>query len=82
MITAKQRRILDYLHEFQRKGLTMPSYAEMVEGLGLSSKSHAHRYVMALEERGFIRRLPGRARAIEVIKLPKSKCCPHCGERL
>jgi repressor LexA len=72
MLTAKQRELLLYIQE--RLGATgvSPSFDEMREALDLKSKSGVHRLISALEERGFIRRLPNRARALEVVKLPES----------
>src|SRR5271154_3071243 len=72
MLTKKQSELLRFIHErLQAEGVP-PSFDEMKEALDLRSKSGIHRLIMALEERGFIRRLPNRARAIEVIKLPES----------
>ena len=72
MLTAKQRELLLFIH--QRLGATgvSPSFDEMREALDLKSKSGVHRLISALEERGFIRRLPNRARALEVVKLPEA----------
>lgn len=72
MLTAKQRELLLFIH--QRLGETgvSPSFDEMREALDLKSKSGVHRLISALEERGFIRRLPNRARALEVVKLPEA----------
>ena len=70
MLTRKQRDLLDIISEgIAREGVP-PSYEEMKKALGVSSKSGIHRHVIALEERGFIRRLPNRARAIEILKFP------------
>ena len=70
MLTQRQYELLFLIHDqIQRTG-TAPSYEEMRDQLSLHSKSGVHRLVSALEERGFIRRLPHRARALEVIKLP------------
>ena len=71
MLTAKQRELLMFID--QRLGQTgiSPSFDEMREALDLKSKSGVHRLISALEERGFIRRLPNRARALEVMKLPE-----------
>ena len=70
MLTRKQRDLLDFIHtRVQRDGVP-PSFDEMREALDLRSKSGIHRLIMALEERGFIRRLPHRARAIEIVRLP------------
>jgi repressor LexA len=71
MLTAKQRELLMFIK--QRLGETgiSPSFDEMREALDLKSKSGVHRLISALEERGFIRRLPNRARALEVLKMPE-----------
>ena len=71
MLTAKQRELLIFIK--QRLGETgiSPSFDEMREALALKSKSGVHRLISALEERGFIRRLPNRARALEVLKMPE-----------
>jgi len=73
MLTAKQRELLMFID--QRLGQTgiSPSFDEMREALDLKSKSGVHRLISALEERGFIRRLPNRARALEVVKLPETR---------
>ncbi|MCX7341587.1 MAG: transcriptional repressor LexA [Hyphomicrobiales bacterium] len=70
MLTRKQHELLRFIHERLREAGVPPSFEEMKEALDLRSKSGIHRLIMALEERGFIRRLPNRARALEVIKLP------------
>ena len=70
MLTRKQHELLVYVHQtLQRTGVS-PSFDEMKEALQLKSKSGIHRLITALEERGFIRRLAHRARALEVVKLP------------
>jgi len=72
MLTRKQQLLLQFIHErLQAEGVP-PSFEEMKEALDLKSKSGIHRLITALEERGFIRRLPNRARALEVIKMPES----------
>lgn len=71
MLTRKQHELLRFIHERLREDGVPPSFDEMKEALDLRSKSGIHRLIMALEERGFIRRLPNRARAIEVVKLPE-----------
>ncbi|MEM9333163.1 MAG: transcriptional repressor LexA [Pseudomonadota bacterium] len=72
MLTKKQQLLLQFIHErLQAEGVP-PSFDEMKEALDLKSKSGIHRLIMALEERGFIRRLPNRARALEVIKMPEA----------
>ena len=72
MLTRKQYELLRFIHERLKEAGVPPSFDEMKEALDLRSKSGIHRLITALEERGFIRRLPNRARAIEVIKLPES----------
>src|SRR5580704_5221511 len=72
MLTRKQFELLRFIHERVKEAGVPPSFDEMKEALDLRSKSGIHRLITALEERGFIRRLPNRARAIEVIKLPES----------
>ncbi len=72
MLTRKQLELLMFIHERLKEAGIPPSYEEMKEALDLRSKSGIHRLITALEERGFIRRLPNRARALEVIKLPDS----------
>ena len=67
MIGKKHRALLDYIDAYQRRNRCCPSFEEMMEGLGLKSKSGVHRLIKALEERGCIRRMPGLARAIEII---------------
>lgn len=70
MLTRKQVELLRFIHERLTENGVPPSFDEMKEALDLKSKSGIHRLILALEERGFIRRLPNRARAIEVIRLP------------
>jgi len=72
MLTAKQKELLLYIHERIKETGVSPSFDEMKEALDLASKSGIHRLITALEERGFLRRLPHRARALEVLKLPDS----------
>jgi repressor LexA len=72
MLTAKQKELLLYIHERIKESGVSPSFDEMKEALDLASKSGIHRLITALEERGFLRRLPHRARALEVLKLPDS----------
>lgn len=72
MLTKKQLDLLEFIHKrVQRDGVS-PSFDEMKEALDLRSKSGIHRLITALEERGFIRRLAHRARALEIVKLPDS----------
>src|SRR5215831_4584507 len=70
MLTRKQFELLRFIHERLTETGVPPSFDEMKDALDLRSKSGIHRLITALEERGFIRRLPNRARAIEVIKQP------------
>jgi repressor LexA len=72
MLTRKQLELLRFIHERLKEAGVPPSFDEMKDALDLRSKSGIHRLITALEERGFIRRLPNRARAIEVIRLPDS----------
>ena len=72
MLTRKQNELLRFIHERLRESGIPPSFDEMKEALDLKSKSGIHRLITALEERGFIRRLPNRARALEVVRLPES----------
>ncbi len=72
MLTKKQKNLLLFINKKLRASGVSPSYEEMKESLNLKSKSGIHRLISALEERGFIRRLPHKARALEVIKLPET----------
>lgn len=72
MLTKKQSELLRFIHERLKESGVPPSFDEMKDALDLKSKSGIHRLIMALEERGFIRRLPNRARALEVLKLPEA----------
>lgn len=72
MLTRKQHELLCHIHERLKANGISPSFDEMKEALGLRSKSGVHRLITALTDRGFIRRLPHRARALEVLKLPES----------
>ncbi|MFD1326605.1 transcriptional repressor LexA [Mycoplana ramosa] len=72
MLTRKQQELLLFIHERMKETGIPPSFDEMKDALDLASKSGIHRLITALEERGFIRRLPNRARALEVIKLPEA----------
>ena len=71
MLTRKQHELLMFIHERIKESGVSPSFDEMKEALDLASKSGIHRLITALEERGFLRRLPHRARALEVVKLPQ-----------
>ena len=70
MLTRKQYELLMFIHERVRETGIPPSFDEMKEALDLKSKSGIHRLITALEERGFLRRMEKRARALEVLKLP------------
>jgi repressor LexA len=72
MLTAKQRELLLFIHARLKETGVSPSFDEMKDALDLASKSGIHRLITALEERGFLRRLAHRARALEVLKLPDS----------
>jgi repressor LexA len=71
MLTRKQHELLMFIHERIKETGVSPSFDEMKEALDLASKSGIHRLITALEERGFLRRLAHRARALEVLKLPE-----------
>ena len=71
MLTTKQRDLLKFINDETNKRGVPPSFEEMKDALNLKSKSGIHRLIMALEERGFVKRLAHRARAIEVLKTPK-----------
>ena len=73
MLTHQQEKLLQFINNFQLKSNITPSFDEMKDGLGLKSKSGIHRILSALEERGYIRKLNNRARAIEVLKFPNNK---------
>ena len=72
MLTKKQKNLLLFINKKLRSTGVSPSYEEMKESLNLKSKSGIHRLISALEERGFIKRLAHKARALEVIKLPET----------
>lgn len=71
MLTAKQHELIRFIQQRLEETGISPSFEEMKEALDLKSKSGVHRLISALEERGFIRRLPNRARALEVVKVPE-----------
>jgi repressor LexA len=81
MLTKKQSELLRFIYERLRESGVPPSFDEMKNALNLRSKSGIHRLIMALEERGFIRRLPNRARALEVLKLADSSTPLNLGGR-
>ncbi len=70
MLTKKQHELLVFIHSRLSEGAVSPSFEEMKDALNLRSKSGIHRLISGLEERGFIRRLAHRARALEVVRLP------------
>ena len=70
MLTRKQHELLCFIHDRLGETGVSPSFEEMKDALDLKSKSGVHRLISALEERGFIRRLPNRARALEVLRMP------------
>lgn len=72
MLTSKQKELLLLIHHRVQETGVPPSFEEMKEALDLKSKSGIHRLITALEERGFLRRLPHRARALEIVKLPEA----------
>lgn len=77
MLTRKQHELLRFINERVRETGVPPSFDEMKDALDLKSKSGIHRLIMALEERGFIRRLPNRARAVEILRLPDISPAPR-----
>ncbi|WP_439574875.1 transcriptional repressor LexA [Phreatobacter sp.] len=79
MLTRKQNELLRFIQERLKESGVPPSFEEMKEALDLKSKSGIHRLITALEERGFIRRLPNRARALEVIRQPEQSAGPARG---
>src|SRR6201993_2764032 len=81
MLTRKQYELLRFISERLKESGVPPSFDEMKDALDLRSKAGIHRLITALEERGFIRRLPNRARAIEVIKLPELASAAGNGRR-
>lgn len=79
MLTKKQLDLLEFIHKRMQRDGVPPSFDEMREALDLRSKSGIHRLITALEERGFIRRLAHRARALEIIRLPEALGSGHTG---
>lgn len=84
MLTVKQHELLNFINERLSATGVSPSFDEMREALDLKSKSGVHRLISALEERQFIRRLPNRARALEVLRMPEvaSSAAPRAGKSL
>src|SRR3954452_22942892 len=79
MLTKKQHELLMFINQRLSATGVAPSFDEMKDALKLRSKSGIHRLISGLEERGFIRRLPHRARALEVMKLPEESAAPAPG---
>jgi repressor LexA len=73
MLTRKQHELLHYIHQHLNAHGVSPSFDEMKDALGLKSKSGIHRLISGLEERGFLRRLPHRARALEILRVPDGR---------
>ena len=86
MLTKLQKNALDFIAEFESISGTSPSYTDIAKALGIASKSGVFHLLRRLEERGFIRRMKYRARAIEIIKRPSavtwSSTCPTCGQEI
>src|SRR6201996_6322405 len=76
VLTRKQNELLLFINKRLNDGVVSPSFDEMKEALRLKSKSGIHRLITGLEERGFLRRLPHRARALQVLKLPEAAAMP------
>ncbi len=76
MLTAKQQQLLMFINDRLLNSGVSPSFDEMKDALGLKSKSGVHRLINALEERGFIRRMANRARALEIVKMPEIQAAP------
>ena len=81
MLTAKQHELLLFIQRKLEETGISPSFEEMKDALDLKSKSGVHRLISALEERGFIRRLPNRARALEVLRQPENVTAPAARRR-
>ncbi len=81
MLTRKQLELLLFINERLKEEGVPPSFEEMKDALNLQSKSGVHRLIVALEERGFLKRMPNRARALEVVKLPESHSPSLTGKR-
>ncbi|NVJ70108.1 MAG: transcriptional repressor LexA [Alphaproteobacteria bacterium] len=82
MLTAKQNQLLQFIQERLATSGVSPSFDEMKDALGLKSKSGVHRLINALEERGFIRRMANRARAIEILKTPDVVPASHSSDNV
>ena len=77
MLTEKQHQLLSFLIEHQAEHDISPSFDEMREAVGLASKSGIHRLISGLQERGYIRKLANRARAIEILRHPGAATLPE-----
>ena len=73
MLTRKQNELLGIIEHYAQTNKVTPSYEEMAKLAGINSKSGVHRLIMGLEERGYIRRLPNKARALELLRSPEGK---------
>lgn len=83
MLTKKQQKLLLFIHGYIQKNGICPTFDEMATGIDQGSKSGIHSLITALVERGFIRRIPNRARAIDVIKLPANAAeTAFCGFKI
>ena len=82
MLTRKQHELLMFIHTRIKETGVSPSFDEMKDALDLASKSGIHRLITALEERGFLRRLAHRARALEVVKMPEQAGAPAAAQRM
>lgn len=80
-LTPKQQECFDYVESHLKRGYC-PSYQEIAEGLGLAAKSGVKRMIDALIERGYLRRLDHKDRALELVKPTRRSCCPHCGGKI
>jgi len=80
MLTTRQAELFSFLAGYSAKHGVMPGYDQMAEALDLRSKASVHRMIECLIERGYLRRMPKRARALEIIRHPSHLQCPHCGE--
>ncbi|MBE3639219.1 transcriptional repressor LexA [Mangrovicoccus algicola] len=82
MLTKKMLELLEFIHERQSRDGVPPSFDEMKDHLGLRSKSGIHRLITSMEERGYLRRLPHKARAIEILRLPDTLANPGFAPRV
>lgn len=79
MLTTRQHELLQFIHQRLSETGVSPSFEEMKQAVGLKSKSGIHRLIGALEERQFLRRLPNRARALEILRMPEDMAQPEAG---